>query len=101
MEIDMEDIPITFRYLEIDAPDSIEAQTADDAATRVSWRTGTATTQRAGDDWLRSGHTALLRVPSVMVPATWNVLINPQHPESAGMRIVQVHEYPIDPRLRR
>jgi RES domain-containing protein len=101
MEIDLEDIPATFRYIEIDAPDSIEARTADDAATRVSWRTEIATTQRAGDDWLRSGHTALLRVPSVIVPATWNVLINPRHPESAKIRIVQVYEYPIDPRLWR
>jgi len=44
-----------------------------------------------------------LRTPpeSVIVPATWNVLMNPRHPESAQARIVRVHSYGIDPRLLR
>jgi hypothetical protein len=35
----------------------------------------------------------------VIEPATWNVLMNPQHPESVQARIVRVHSYGIDPRL--
>jgi RES domain-containing protein len=66
-----------------------------------AWRTDLEATRRAGDEWLRSGRTALFRVPSVIVPATWNVLMNPQHPESAQARIVRVHSYGIDPRLLR
>jgi hypothetical protein len=41
----------------------------------------------------------LLRVPSVIVPMTWNVLINPGHPDSRKIRIVRTHEHGIDPRL--
>jgi RES domain-containing protein len=52
-----------------------------------------------GDDWLRSERTALLRVPSVIVPATWNVLVNPNHAESRGIRIVRTHEQRVDARL--
>ena len=66
-----------------------------------AWRTDLEATRRAGDEWLRSGRTALFRVPSVIVPATWNVLMNPRHPESAQARIVRVHSYAIDPRLLR
>ena len=37
----------------------------------------------------------------VIVPATWNVPMNPQHPESVQARILRVHSYGIDPRLLR
>lgn len=101
LEIDPEDIPVAFRYLEIEAPDSIAAPTADAIAAPVSERNDVATTQKVGDDWLRSGDSALLRVPSVIVPATWNVLLNPRHPASTQIRIARVHEFPIDLRLLR
>ncbi|MEK7403791.1 MAG: RES family NAD+ phosphorylase [Acidobacteriota bacterium] len=100
-EIDAEDIPVTFRYVEIEAPDSLTIETADNAVLGQGWRRNVATTRRFGDEWLRSGRTALLRVPSVVVPATWNVLINPRHPESAQIRIVRVHHQAINPRLLR
>ncbi|SPE34283.1 RES domain protein [Candidatus Sulfopaludibacter sp. SbA6] len=100
-EIDIEDIPITFRYLEIDAPDSVDSETADMAALGPSWPANLEATRRAGDEWLRSGRTALLRVPSAIVPATWRVLINPRHADSAQIRIAGVHDHGIDPRLLR
>jgi RES domain-containing protein len=100
-EIDVEDIPVTFRYLEIEAPDSVLVETIDSNALGVAWQVDLETTRRAGDDWLRSGRTALLRVPSVIVPKTCNILINPEHPESAQIRIVRVHAQGIDGRLLR
>lgn len=38
-------------------------------------------TVQIGSEWARSGKTLLLRVPSVMVPGEYNVLINPRHPD--------------------
>ena len=35
--------------------------------------------RRAGDEWLVSGESAVLRVPSAVVQADWNYLINPEH----------------------
>lgn len=49
--------------------------------------------------WLHSGRAALPQVPSAIVPATWNILINPQRPESGQVRVVRVPEHPIDRRL--
>ena len=99
--IDMEDLPVNFRYLEIDAPDTLAVEEVDAGGLGKSWRTDLPATRRTGDGWLRSGRTALLRVPSVIVPATWNVLINPRHPDSAQIRIVRQHSHGIDPRLLR
>ena len=99
--IDIEDVPVNFRYLEIDAPDALAVEDVDTSALPQSWRTDLLATRRAGDRWLQSSRTALLRVPSVIVPATWNVLINPRHPESIQVRVVRTHSHGLDPRLVR
>jgi len=94
-EIDIDDVPSTLQYLEIEASDAVSTAAAfADAVDPEKSR-------RIGDEWLRSGRTALLRVPSVVVPATWNVLINPQHPDSAVISIIGVHQHRIDGRLFR
>jgi RES domain-containing protein len=78
--IDIEDVPVNLRYLEIEVPDTLAIEDVDTGRLGLSWRTDLAATRRVGDQWLRSGGAALLRVPSVIVPATWNVLINPRRP---------------------
>jgi RES domain-containing protein len=98
-EIDVDDIPVAFRYLEIEAPDSIPAETLDADLLPRNWRSNLQATRHAGDEWLNSGRTALLHAPSVIVPMTWNVLVNPRHPASRQMRVVRTHEHRIDPRL--
>ncbi len=98
-EIDIDDMPVSFRYLEIEAPNDASVVERDGDTLPPRWRENRETTRQLGDEWLRSGRTALLRVPSVIVPKTWNVLMNPGHPECSHIRIAQVHEQPIDPRL--
>ena len=100
-EIDVEDVPTQFRYLEVEAPDALVAKDLDARAMAESWRTDLTATRRAGDQWLQSGATALFRVPSVIVPETWNVLINPRHPASPRIRIVRTLSHGLDPRLFR
>ena len=98
-EIDVDDIPVSFRYLEIEAPDSISIDTVNVEALPENWRANPEATRQIGDQWLHSGRTALLRVPSVIVPMTWNVLVNPRHPDSMQIRIIHTYEHGIDPRL--
>jgi RES domain-containing protein len=100
-EIDFEDIPLTLRYLEIKVPDAIQAGTLNSGALGTAWRKNLNETRQLGDEWLRAGQTALLSVPSVIVPVTWNILINPLHPDSRQIRIARIHEHVIDPRLPR
>jgi RES domain-containing protein len=54
-----------------------------------------------GTNWMRSGSSALLVVPSVIVPEEFNVLINPQHPDSARITAAKVRKWLYDPRLTR
>ena len=40
-----------------------------------------AETQKIGDDWVESNETAILAVPSAIIPEEWNFLLNPAHPD--------------------
>ena len=53
----------------------------------------------ARDVWLASGSSALLQVPSVIVPDESNYLINPRHRDSVRMQAVTVRRWQFDPRL--
>jgi len=55
----------------------------------------------AGDHWLASLRTPLLRVPSVIVPFSSNLILNPKHPAASRAKIVKLHECLFDPRLWR
>ena len=98
-EIEAGDLPDALQYLEIEAPDTISIETVDVDALGRHWQKNPVASRLAGDQWLHAGSAALLRVPPVIVPATWNVPISARHPESAAIRVVRVHSQGIDPRL--
>lgn len=64
------------------------------------WKSNLESTRTHGDAWLAGRDSVALRVPSVIVPAESNVLLNPAHP---AFRIDWVKAGPepiaIDPRL--
>jgi RES domain-containing protein len=63
------------------------------------WRDDIALTRRLGDAWLARRRTALLEVPSVIVPRATNYLLNPAHPDAARCGVRETVDYPLDPRL--
>jgi len=59
-----------------------------------------ASTQAIGDAWVRAGATAILRVPSVIVPVEYNYLLNPAHPDVKRIAIGKPMAFPVDRRLK-
>jgi RES domain-containing protein len=53
----------------------------------------------AGDEWLTSNGSLLLRVPSVIVPLECNVLINPQHLEATELKFEKIQKWTYDSRM--
>lgn len=53
---------------------------------------------QAGETWLLSKASALLVVPSVIVPEESNVLINPLHPDTARIVATALRKWHYDPR---
>jgi RES domain-containing protein len=66
-----------------------------------TWRRSPAsrTVQQVGDEWVASGSSAVLRLPSVIVPIEWNYLLNPVHPDFPQITIGPKQPIKFDPRL--
>jgi RES domain-containing protein len=54
-----------------------------------------------GDVWVAGGHSAILRVPSVLVPGESNFILNPAHPDFEKISIGPRQPLRIDERLVR
>jgi RES domain-containing protein len=52
-----------------------------------------------GDAWIESRGSAVLRVPSWIVPESYNVLINPAHPDAPSIQLGPVRPFQFDQRL--
>ncbi len=90
-EIDFEDLPVTYKYLEIDVAESTSREILDPSALDPGWSAKLEDTRKIGDEWLHSRRTALLLVPSAIVPATMNIVLNPAHPAVSGIKIARTH----------
>jgi RES domain-containing protein len=60
-----------------------------------------ASLQRLGDAWLRAGETAVLAVPSAVIPIEKNYLLNPSHPDMKGVQIGPPQRFQLDFRLHK
>lgn len=56
-------------------------------------------TVRVGDAWIASRRSALLKVPSTIIPESFNILINPAHPDASAVSTTSMREFRFDERL--
>jgi len=99
IEIDSEDRPERFQVLRIEGPESLSIEKVQADSLSPNWAEDMNATQAIGDRWLSEKRSLLLQVPSVLVPETWNVLVNPQHVEVNLLKIIAMYEHPFDSRL--
>jgi RES domain-containing protein len=100
IEIDAEDRPEFFHLLQVAGPERISRERLKTGLPE-GWERDLAHTQSVGDQWLSEQRSLLLEVPSVLVPETWNVLINPLHREARLLKITKVYDHPFDVRFFR
>ena len=98
-EIELRDLPVRYRLLRIEAPDDAPMKRVLLEDLPQDWPEKPDVTRPIGDRWLEDGTTAMLRVPSVLVPETFNVLLNPAHQDAPRIAVAQISEQVIDPRL--
>lgn len=99
MEIDSEDRPEHFQVLRIEGPDTLSQERIEASTLPANWADDVTVTQSVGDRWLSEERTLLLEVPSVLVPETWNVLVNSGHPEANLFRITMIYKHAFDARF--
>ncbi|MFT5219988.1 MAG: RES domain-containing protein [Planctomycetota bacterium] len=98
-ELDINEVPENYRLLEIDYPGSQGIQQLADDSLIDGWRQSDEYTRAIGDEWLSAMHSVLLRVPSVIVPHSFNYLLNPRHELASSAKILSCQDHPFDLRL--
>jgi len=93
-------LPRVYQLLQISVPDDLATKPLS-ALAPSDWREHGEFTRGIGDAWLASLETPLARVPSAIVPHTWNYLLNPLHPDAAQLQIVEAIRERFDIRLFR
>ena len=79
--------------------DLIETVREEDLPADWQARPAPRSTQSLGDAWVASGRSAVLRVPSVVVPGHTNYVLSPAHPDAGRVRVGRARPLAIDPRL--
>jgi len=99
LEVDAEDLPTHYQLLGVEVPEDVATTTVEESELPPDWRAQHALTRARGDGWIADGASALLRVPSAIVPACANFLLNPANSDAARIRITLAERAAFDPRL--
>ncbi|KVF00677.1 RES family NAD+ phosphorylase [Burkholderia vietnamiensis] len=92
-------LPSGYQLLRIEASESVDVAEISEGDAPADWRENVDWTRSAGTEWLQTQPSALLRVPSVVVPHAHNFLLNPLHPAASDVRIAEVMQSPYDRRI--
>lgn len=91
-----------YTLLSIDVPDD-QIQTFDLSLLPPDWASEDAPAELAlyGDNWVESGSSVALRIPSALSPVEFNYLLNPNHPSMFDLiKTVQKIPYRFDSRQK-
>jgi RES domain-containing protein len=96
-----EGLDASFKTLLIDIPDNLIIEDFPIKKLPKNWRTfkGQLHTKFAGDGWCKARNSAILKVPSAIIPEENNFLMNPNHPEFESIRITSVEDFQFDSRF--
>ena len=97
VNVDAEDLPEDYQLIQIDIPDAVRPK---DLTPEGNWREDMTVTRKAWREFCENSTGAVLRVPSVIMPSCFNLLINPSHPNARGIRIASTQRHVLDPRFR-
>lgn len=97
----MPQIPQDLMLLSLSIPGNLEMETVTVKELPDTWRNYPAPQALAdlGSKWAESHESLLFRVPSVVIPREWNVLINPRHEKMKKVEIADLQRFSFDGRL--
>jgi RES domain-containing protein len=103
LEMLVQDEPLRARYVMIAAriPEGVQIDRLRLDDLQTDWRSTAArqTLQTIGTEWARMRGAAVLAVPSAVIPAKLNYLLNPLHPDFRRIRVGKPQRFETDLRL--
>ncbi len=96
-----EGIHIAFAALRAVIPDAVIVEEITTDALPKNWRDVRApdSTRDMGTMWVKRGSSAVLRVPSVIIPVEYNYVLNPLHRDFTKIKIGNPEPFSFDPRM--
>jgi RES domain-containing protein len=93
-------VPDDFCLVEVEVPDKHIHTITTDILPR-DWKdvSPPQVLTRIGDDFLKKQEYFMLKVPSAIVPAEYNYLLNPLHPDMKKVKIIKKEPFDFDSRL--
>ena len=94
-------LPSDYVIIAIHIPDTLRVSKLPEANLPAKWNQYpySSLTQKIGNDFVKSGKSAILKVPSAVVEGDYNFLINPYHPSAIKIRIKEIKPFHFDARL--
>lgn len=94
-------LPRDYVAMRVELPDNLPMALVDPASLPADWRLKERRSdcQALGNDWLDRAETALLKVPSAVIPLEHNLLLNPSHPDAARIPEPRIEPFSFDPRI--
>ncbi len=92
-------LPASFKLLELEVPDSTQVETLSQGKLPSDWTANLLATRELGNLWLHQNRSLVLKVPSVILPESWNYLVNCRHPDIGNLRLIRHLSVPLDQRL--
>jgi RES domain-containing protein len=92
--------PMNFLCFRLEIPETvIERSAAGDLPLGWQVEPPASPTQQVGDAWARAGRSAVLAVPSALIPEELNYLLDPVHRDFARITLAKPTPFTFDPRL--
>ena len=94
-------LPRDLTAFEIDVPDDLAVERVEAGTLPDEWvqAAESEACREAGAGWIDAGRSAVLVVPSAIVPVETNVLLNPRHAGAGRVRVTARRPFAFDPRL--
>jgi RES domain-containing protein len=101
VHIDPDLAPADLRAISVAIPDDLDVYELKLGDLPSTWREipAPAELQEQGQSWIVAGKTAILSVPSVVVPTERNYLLNPTHSDFHRIHVDAAHDFSFDPRM--
>ncbi len=99
VRIDKNNIPLNHYLLEIDIPDSDIPVVIPKNKLKEGWKDDIHLTQWMGSEFMNSGESLMLKVPSAVVDEEHNFIINPMHTHFKKLKLVSAKKFEFDTRL--
>lgn len=91
--------PLDYRVMVLYVPDDVSLTTLTDRQLPEDWKVNEVYTQQVGSQWLVSNESLLLRVPSVIMRAEYNYLLNPAQEFFTEVQLIAVEPIEFDARF--